>query len=250
MTSPIKTYEIINQNTFRAKHFEVRQNGIPILWINTQSHFLEPPQINIQTQSSNGPILAAAKLRAMKSGCRVIVGNPDATSKEQWNDVAKENFRGNCYGFSCGGRRFLWKRTHQKALGASTWGSTDFKLIDSTSPETILAVSIKPICWSLESRSLKFYTELGQELELMAMAAIMGIEEKNRRNKNAAAASGKTHFRELRVSMGIEFTNVPDGTTETDEDIDSDSHGRGLEVRASSEKVLKVAKITWWLLRT
>ncbi|KXT08546.1 hypothetical protein AC579_10240 [Pseudocercospora musae] len=110
MNSIIKTYDIINQNTFRAKHFEVRQNGTPILWINTKSEFFGPPQINIQTQSSNGPIIAAAKLKTMSSGCRVIVGNPDATSKEQWNDVTSESFTGKAFGFSCGGRRFLWKR--------------------------------------------------------------------------------------------------------------------------------------------
>lgn len=110
MNSIIKTYDIINQNTFRAKHFEVRQNGMPILWINTKSEFFGPPQINIQTQSSTGPIVAAAKLKTMSSGCRVIVGNPDATSKEQWSDVASESFTGKAFGFSCGGRRFMWKR--------------------------------------------------------------------------------------------------------------------------------------------
>ncbi|KXT08749.1 hypothetical protein AC579_6442, partial [Pseudocercospora musae] len=67
----------------------------------------------------------------------------------------------------------------------------DFKLVDSSAPDNILAVFIKSSGWTCpESGSLRFYTELDQDLELMAMAAILGIEERIRRNNNAGAAAG------------------------------------------------------------
>lgn len=117
---PLKAYEITNSGTFTTRHLELRHNGAIILWINTQSGFLSPTQINMQKDSQNGPVVAAARLKSMSSGCRVILGNPDAIAKEQWQDVESQSLSGKQYGFRCQGISFAWKRwvSFVSALGA------------------------------------------------------------------------------------------------------------------------------------
>lgn len=140
-----------------------------------------------------------------------MLGNPDVAPKETWGDVSSESFSDKQFGFYFGGRKFLWKRyvllmssvlsiadgfhhcrTHDKALGGSFWGSKDFKLVDYGDQRRVLAVYIsdKKMFSGSQVGRIDFMVELGQDLELLSLAAILGIEETIRRSEGAAAGAG------------------------------------------------------------
>lgn len=83
-------------------------------------------------------------------------------------------------------------RTHNKALGASSWGSMDFKLVDNSDNDRVLAVYIndRKLFSASQVGRLEYYVELGRELELFSLAAILGIEDRIRRRRNSGAAAG------------------------------------------------------------
>ncbi|SMR50380.1 unnamed protein product [Zymoseptoria tritici ST99CH_3D1] len=181
--SPLKTFALTNTGTFTTRHLVLSQNGKPFLWVNTSSGFLGPPQINIHTKSVNGPIVVATRLRVTSSGCRVKLGNPDAVGK--WHDVESQSFGSSQYGFSWQGKNYAWKRTHRTELGASDWRNGDYKLIDKSCSERVLAVYITNRSWfnSTDIARVEFMMELGLEVELIAFAGMLGIAEHIRRAK-------------------------------------------------------------------
>lgn len=82
-----------------------------------------------------------------------------------------------------------WRRTHDKELGASGWSSGDYKLVNASQPDQVLAVYITHRKWfnKTDVAKIEFMAELGQEAELMSLAAMLGIAEHVRRSSNAAA---------------------------------------------------------------
>ena len=187
--APIKEYEIVNLGTLTTRKLAVQQNGQPILLINRKQGFFERPQVNIQLQDKT--IVAACKSRSFGGNQRLFLGNPDCADKAAWNDLVRESFGLSKYKFMCNGRSFGWTRTHNKELGASRWGSMDYKLIDDQTGQ-ILAVYLnnsKMFSTNPVAR-IDYYVELGQDLELLSLAAIAGIEEAIRRSKRSSAAAG------------------------------------------------------------
>jgi hypothetical protein len=102
-------------------------------------------------------------------------------------------------------RKVIWERTHDKALGASRWGSKDFRLVD-TRPgraegeqgvgEKVLGVFVfrQSLFRNLgkEIGRLEFFGDsegLGDEGERTAMVVLFGILEVIREEEAAAAAS-------------------------------------------------------------
>ncbi|CZT25658.1 uncharacterized protein RCC_11327 [Ramularia collo-cygni] len=189
---PLKAFEVTKSGTFTTRHLQLRQNGETILWINTHSGFMQPTQINLQMQSQNGPTVAAVRLKRMSSGCRVMLGSPDGTDREQWQDVESQSLSGKRYGFQYQGTSFAWKRTHKKEFGASGWGRGGFKFVQASKPDEILAVYITDRKWfnNTDIARIEFMTELGREVELMALAAMLGIAEHIRRANRASSGGG------------------------------------------------------------
>jgi hypothetical protein len=107
---PVKAFELTNSGTLTTKHLELRQNGAIILWVNTEKSLLHATQVNLHSQSQNGPIVAAAALKKAGAGCRVVLGNPDLVAKEQWQEVSGEGMGNKRYSFSCHGVNFAWER--------------------------------------------------------------------------------------------------------------------------------------------
>lgn len=83
-------------------------------------------------------------------------------------------------------------RTHKKELGASSFGSNSFKLVNISSPDQILAVYISDRQWlnTTDVARIEFMVELGSELELTSLAAVLGIAETVRRTSRNATAAG------------------------------------------------------------
>ena len=69
-------------------------------------------------------------------------------------------------------------------------GSQDFKLLDAANDRTVLAAYINQK-WSMSGGDgrIDWMVELGQDLEIMAIAVLLGLEMKIRA-AHAAAASG------------------------------------------------------------
>ena len=188
MTSaPLKQYAVVNPHTFSRKNYEVQSNGQTVHWIHIKSGFMSSPQVNIQRGDQS--IAAACKLRSMSRHMRLFAGDPGSTDSSSWPELRCGGFRGNKYEFFSNGRSFTWTRTHNKALGASTLGSMDFKLVDDATGQ-VLAVWIRDR--KMFSRNpvarINYFAELGPELEALSLAAIAAIEEKIKRQQ--AASSG------------------------------------------------------------
>jgi hypothetical protein len=84
-------------------------------------------------------------------------------------------------------------RTHDKGLGASGFfNDQNFKLVDQGTGQ-VLAVyrHNNGIFRKGRMAEIDYYVELGQQLELISMAAILGIElQVEQKKRNSAAASG------------------------------------------------------------
>ncbi|KAK4497923.1 hypothetical protein PRZ48_010578 [Zasmidium cellare] len=192
--TPIKSFNIVNSGFWTHKNLVIMYNGQAILHVNTKSTAagFGSPVVRLSTDPHGSVVVAAAKCKNWSSGCKIILGNPDAAPKEAWGDVSSESWSDKQFGFYFRDRKFLWKRTHDKALGGSFWGSKDFKLVDYADQRRVLAVYVsdKKLFSGSQVGRVDFMVELGHDLELLSLAAILGIEETIRRTEGAAAGSG------------------------------------------------------------
>ena len=81
-------------------------------------------------------------------------------------------------------------RTHETELGANGVGERDFKLVElGIDSEKVLAVWVhsQGVLGRNPQATLGFYVELGRELELLGLAAILGSEDRIRRRNEEEA---------------------------------------------------------------
>ncbi|EME45394.1 hypothetical protein DOTSEDRAFT_79398 [Dothistroma septosporum NZE10] len=183
---PIKTYVVVNPKAFNTCHLQIHHDNRPILWAETKRAFFSKPQVNLHTGSEDGPIVAAAKLKPMSSSFLVAFG--DAAAKEIWEKVESGSFTKKQYGFTFQERQYCWRRTHDKSLGASSMGSQDFKLLDATDDKTVLAAYINQKWSTREGKGrIDWMAELGQDVEIMAIAVLLGLAMRIRAARSAAA---------------------------------------------------------------
>lgn len=105
-------------------------------------------------------------------------------------DVVAEGFTKKQYSFIFNGSAFVWRRTHDKVLGASRWGSGDFKLVDGQGRVLAVWVTDKKILGRRVVGRVHWFVNLGRELELLSLVVVLGVGEKVRRDSHAAAAGG------------------------------------------------------------
>lgn len=77
------------------------------------------------------------------------------------------------------------RRTHDKALGAARIGGQDFKLLDAADDRRVLAVYVNQ---NAGDGRIDWFMELGQNLEIMAIAVLLGVEMRIRASRSVAAA--------------------------------------------------------------
>ncbi|KAI5368069.1 hypothetical protein Slin15195_G032030 [Septoria linicola] len=205
----IKTYVIGTDHVHTQRSLEIQHNDQPILWAVKYFGDFHRPEIRITTNGEEGPTLAAMSFKSMR-GIRVMLGDdPDALPKEAWADVDPEGMTSGQHTFVFDDRPFWWKRrvqsireklelhvidplirTHNKQYGASSLGGRDFKLIDGD--EQVLAVYINDSrTFNVEDIGrIDYFVELGRELELFTLAAILGIQERIRRQRRNNAGGG------------------------------------------------------------
>lgn len=74
-------------------------------------------------------------------------------------------------------------RTHDKAFGATSFSANNFKLVDAENRVLAVYISDNRITHIKEIGRIDFFVELGQELELFSLAAILGIQGSIRRQR-------------------------------------------------------------------
>jgi len=192
-TTTIKTYHVVNQHTFRQNRLEIHHDSHPILWTTTRSKLFKPPQITLHTDSQTGPVVAACKLKTWSCDIEICLGEPDQTGAN-FERVTSESWMNKSYRFhDVEGRAYRWKRTHSKDLGASRWGSKDFKLVDGEASGAVLAVFVhtQSVFGRLHQVArIEYFVDMSRELELASLAAILGIEEVIAQAERSAAAGG------------------------------------------------------------
>lgn len=190
-----KTYDIRSESKLSAKNIEIHQNGRAILWVKTKIPFWGAPIITIEGPPQNwagsegqGRILAATKLKSVRSGFSITLGDP--ASQENWSQVTYSSWNEKEYFFEVAGRRYSW-RSPVTGLMSYLKDTGDYQLVD-LDDEKVLAAYVKDREWFAFKpiARIEFYVELGQELEMLALAAILGVEERRRRKNSAAATSG------------------------------------------------------------
>ncbi|KAK5137148.1 hypothetical protein LTR08_000653 [Meristemomyces frigidus] len=182
--NPVKTYHLVNQHTFTAKQLEIQQDGHVILWANTKTSVFKSPVITLASQTA--PVVAACTLENFSSSVRYYLGDPGTTNKSTWPICKAEGIFTKSYSLQLSDGRILqWKHTHNKELGASRMGSKTFKLVDGSG--IVLAVFVHTQCVfkAHQVARIEYHTELGEELELASLIAMLGIQEMIRRNERA-----------------------------------------------------------------
>ncbi|KAM3424566.1 hypothetical protein BST61_g6562 [Cercospora zeina] len=182
-----KQYDVRRTSDASAKNLEICQNGMPVLFVNIKTPFWGVPRIDIVRALGNtgagrgGPVVAAAKFKQIASGFYINIGHPpDAISVEQWPQVSFSHWNEKECLFEFEGRRFTW-RSPVSGFMEYLKDNGDLQLVD-LEDGTILAAYIRPNkSFTKDIARIEVMVELDQDLELMALTAIMAIDERKRR---------------------------------------------------------------------
>ena len=177
--APMKTYKIHLPGTFKTKGSEIRHNGNTIFKTTKKKSTYSPLEIHLQQDEQT--VVASVKFQLKSRGMLLHLGGAsDETKKEDWLDLECENFSASRYEFVFNGRVLAWTRTtmEDNKLGASRVGGRDFKLVDAGGSEALVVFRYN---YSMFKKGvmaeIDYYDELGQELEVLSLAAILGIQE-------------------------------------------------------------------------
>ncbi|KAK5692304.1 hypothetical protein LTR17_025406 [Elasticomyces elasticus] len=190
--APLKTYEFVAESIKTKQPHEIQQDGRPVLWIRNKRSLWKAPQIHIHADAGHGEIVAACRLSLTTRNLPFMLGNPDGADKDSWPVAKVEGYTSKAYNFEVSGQGYRWARTHRKDLGSSKMSNKDYELVDAS--ESTLAIFLfahKPLPDqpNLIGR-LNWFRNIGREVELSALAVLLGIEESNRLYESAAIMGG------------------------------------------------------------
>lgn len=194
---PVVSYDLFAKHVYTkiSDIMEIQCNGQSKYWITTVSSWKKWPLLQLRTGSENGPVLAACKTSGFRSKCRIHLGpdcsNPDA---DDWLIVENDKFWSSAYRFSADGRELVWKTTNNNELGASKWSSKDFKLVDTTNGDRVVAAMVWNMSWKMrkwnELARIDLFETLDERTEHLVLAVLLGIVDYKRRMERAAILSG------------------------------------------------------------
>lgn len=159
----------------------------------------------VGSEGDGGTILASCKLQPWSRGSLLHLGDPETDppgkDKASWIKVECEGMTSSTFTFPFNGRSFAWVRTHDKELGASRMSGRDFKLVDRTAGEvmrekreegSLLAVWRYQAGFSREGllAEVEWYAEMEREVEVLSLAAMLGILQHIDTSRKAAMQGG------------------------------------------------------------
>lgn len=193
-----KQYKIVSTSAVSSRHYELYPSGseTPILWANMSRRFFSAPQICLQVEAQNGPIIAAVQLKRYSYGLEYFLGNPDCTDRAMWSKAESHGFSRSAYTFSYGGQTYAWKRTHDETLGGRKMSNQCFKLVEGDQDAKggrvlMVYVETRSVFGKMHAiADLDFYGELDRSVEIAAMIIMLGIQEKIKERRRAGARAG------------------------------------------------------------
>ena len=184
-TSPIKAYAVIPTPTWgRTSAFTIQDSssGNTILAASIQRSL---GTISVHIQREDKTVLATCRLKGFTNKKYLYLGpHPDCTDLADWKPVTPSaKFDPSKYKFEVGGEEYSWTRTRRAEYGVSKWASKSFKLVRVSGGE-VLAVYVHKTQWKKrDDGRVDWFCEVESEVEWLALAAIMGIEEQIRREE-------------------------------------------------------------------
>ncbi|KAK4951720.1 hypothetical protein LTR10_009639 [Elasticomyces elasticus] len=189
---PSKTYDFVAESVKTKQPYEIQHNGRPVLWIRNKRSLWKAPQIHIHSDSDHGEIVAACRLSLTTRNLPFMLGNPDGVDKDSWPVAKVEGYTSKAYNFEASGQGFRWERTHREDLGSSRMSNKDYELVKNGGETlAVFLFTHKPLPDqpNLIGR-LNWFRSTGREVELLALAVLLGIEESNRLYESAAIMGG------------------------------------------------------------
>ena len=174
--APVKQYEVHHPGMFQTKKLEIKHNGTTILHTNKERHGLKPPRIDISSDGKT--IVTSVQLEKRNRGALLLLGNPNSTDNQEWMELGCQDGHGSKHRFVFNGRPFRWTRTHNKELGARRMGGRDFKLSEEGSDQVLVVYrSNYAVMRKGHFADVDFYVDLDQDVELLALCAVLAIQE-------------------------------------------------------------------------
>lgn len=196
---PFKTYIIRNTAIFTCRHQEIKRDGQAVYFVETSTFWnpLKTPIMTLHSSCTTGAVQAAAKIGYWGWDCSIISGDPADTTrttrgKPPWVKLHRISSLTTAFYFLHNEKTYLWKRTHKHEFGATKWSNKDFKLIETVEEgkgRVVAVVSWEQASWLPTKETLRdagqvnFYEDVGEELEAMALVAVLGTCYRMRRNE-------------------------------------------------------------------
>ncbi|GIZ41690.1 hypothetical protein CKM354_000498600 [Cercospora kikuchii] len=195
-----KQYDVRSTSNMSAKNLEICQNGVPILLVNTKVPFWwGTPKVEIVRAlgktggGRGGPVVAAAKAKSVGNAIYINIGHPpDAVPVEQWPQLTYSYWNDKEYFFEFEGRRYAWRRD-VSGFADYVKDNGDFQFVDLENTTVLAAFIRSNKSFNKDLGKIEVLVEMDQDLELMALIAIMAIDERRRRallGASVAAGAG------------------------------------------------------------
>lgn len=188
----IKTFNLQATSPLSSKHFTIHNdNGEPILWTECTTGWVSDLLLTLHVTSPAGPIVACSKISYFARNVYIALGDvlSGPVGKDPWTKLDRRGTVTGTYGFSYLGKTYAWKRTHNKDHGGRIMSTKDFKLVDVDDAEArILAVSTSgPVMGAVHREGkIEWFAELDEDLEKLALVAVLGTVERTRRNEGSS----------------------------------------------------------------
>lgn len=178
--TPIKHYEIIRASRIQRREFEIRMNDTVVLKAHAKTHMLHVSGIDIS--SLEGAVIASVKLKKWSRRCLLHLGKPkESEERERSTWIVLDSPGSNSRSFKCTfkGRTFALVPTLDSILDTGRLGRLNFRLLDASNGQILAA-------WTSDCRSpnsqplarIDYFEELGREVEVLSLVAMMGLREK------------------------------------------------------------------------
>jgi hypothetical protein len=111
--------------------------------------------------------------------CLLKFENLEGKDESTWILLETTGWTSISYKFSINDRIFAWIRTHDSDLNAGRLDNKDFKLEQENYGRVLVVLRFNYDMIPHEDlATIDYYVELGQQLELVSLAAVLGIEER------------------------------------------------------------------------
>ncbi|KAM3423091.1 hypothetical protein BST61_g550 [Cercospora zeina] len=188
-----KVLEVRYMGECATNEMEILKNGRVVKFVQIRCSFFGTPLVLVHAGATQyAPIAAACKFKQIRSGFYIRAGPLDSTPYQKWPQVKWSSWNERDYLFDHQHRHLSWRSTGESILDGNP-GSGDHHLIELDTG-VVLAAYHKDRTWFAFKpfAKIEFYAAVEEELEILSLAIIMGIEERRRRAIEAITAGNRS----------------------------------------------------------